>query len=532
MGMVRDGMWDLAFPPGPPERMAEMVSAAVVADAVRRYDADLAQSVETSRDWRHGHRRVFRGMTALAVSSPRVSLGIAADGLHSVRTVLRFAAGRTVTSLEDADMSAPGKGAGLGTDTVTGTATAAARLEVPWRGRVLAEDELRRQLVEWEDGGIFEPGFVAAVQRVIDHPEWLRLPGFRMTVVGAAAELSPLRPLLAWGAEVLAVDRPGRARWDRLRAQARAGAGAMSFPTAAGGPGVDITRYLPALTHWIAAHTDARPALGLYAGLPGAAGLRIAAASDVLAEALLRKHPDAALALLGSPTDCYAVPESIVLAAREQLDRRGIRGTTQDVLHRLAPNSLYRLNYLRPVLDAEGARWGLFDNLPYLGGPDYALAQRLPRWRAVLAHSTSHTVSYTVAPPTWNSAVHENPWRAAAYRAATHFGIEVFEAATARVLLAAKLVADLMTPVESPAATPETADGVNRTADGSSGTADGSSGTAEGPRNPETLFTDGAAHGGLWRQPFTPRSLLAPAAVSGSLQALRDRVGSALDLDD
>ncbi|MCU1646039.1 MAG: hypothetical protein JWN03_6314 [Nocardia sp.] len=510
MGTVRDGMWDLAFPPGPPERMAEMVSAAVVADAVRRYDADLAQSVETSRDWRHGHRRVFRGMTALAVSAPRVSLGIATEGLHSVRTVLRFAAGRTVTSLDAADMT-DAAGAGLDTETVAGTATPAARLEVPWHGRLLAEDELRQQLAAWEERGIFEPGFVAAVRRVIDHPEWLRLPGFRLTAVGAAAELSPLRPLLAWGAEVLAVDRPGRARWDRLRAQARAGAGAMSFPVTAAGPGVDITRYLPALTHWIAAHTDARPALGLYAGLPGATGLRIAAASDVLAESLLREHPDAALALLGSPTDCYAVPESIVLAAREQLARRGIRGATQDVLHRLAPNSLYRLNYLRPVLDAEGARWGLFDNLPYLSGPDYALAQRLPRWRAVLAHSTGHTVSYTVAPPTWNSSVHESPWRAAAYRAATRFGIEVFDPATARVLLAAKLVADLMTPVEPAAGTPE---------------------TAGGPANPETLFTVGAAHGGLWRQPFTPRSLLAPAAVSGSLQALRDRVGSALDPDD
>ncbi len=472
-----------------------MFTAAVVADAVRRYDADLAQSVETGQDWRHGHRRVFRGMTALSVSSPTISRGIAEEGLRSVRTMLRFAVGRTVTALEAVDVTAAGRGSVLETEVVTGTADPTPRLEVPWQGRLLCEDELRAQLKVWEQRGIVEPGFATAVRRVVDHPEWLRLPGFRLAIIGAAAELSPLRPLLAWGAEVLAVDRPGRARWDRLRELAATGAGVMRYPIAADGPGVDITRFLPVLVKWLAAQNDARPALGLYAGLPGAAGLRIAAASDVLAEALLAMRPDTALALHGSPTDCYAVPESVVLAAREQLARRGIRGAAQDILHRLSPNALYRLNYLRPILDAEGERWGLFDNLPYLGGPEYALAQRIPRWRAVLAGSAGHPVSYSVAPPAWTSSVYKSPWRTAAFRASAHFGVEVFEPASARILLAAKLVGDLMAP-------------------------------AAPSRNPEALFSTGAAHGGLWRQPFAPRSLVAPAAFSASVRMLGDRARS------
>ncbi|GAB4589438.1 hypothetical protein [Nocardia sp. IFM 10818] len=492
MGTVGTGMWDLAFPPGPPDQIAEMFSAAVVADAVRPYDADLAQSVETSRNWRHDHRYGFRGMTALAVSAPLISLGVARAGLHSMRTMLRFATGRTVTSLEAVDVEAAAAATPLETREVAGTAAPAERLELPWQGKLLAEDALRDRLDAWERHGVLEPGFAAAVRRVVDHPEWLRLPGFRVVVVGAGAELSPLQPLLTWGADALALDLPGRGRWDRLCALARAGAGRMSFPVTATGPGADIARSFPALAHWIATHTDARPVLGLYAGSPGAAGLRIAAASDVLAESVLRRHPDAALAWLGSPTDCYAVPESVVAAAREQLARRGIRGAAQDLLHRLAPSSLYRLNYTDPVRDAEGAQWSLFDNLPYLAGPDYALAQRLPRWRAVLARSAGHAVSYTVAPPTWATGTDESVWRTAAYRAAARFGIEIFDPGTARALLAAKLVADVMDPVRGP------------------------------DRNPEALFSSGAAHGGLWRQPFAPRSLLAPAAVSGSVQALRD----------
>ncbi|MTE16584.1 hypothetical protein [Nocardia aurantiaca] len=494
MGTVGADVWDLVFPPGPPERIADMFSAAVVADAIRPYDADLAQSVETCRDWRHGYHRVFRGMTALAIGAPEVSLGMADAGLRSVRHMLRFSVGRMVATLDTVDVDAEADGTVLETAEVAGEAPAVKRLEVPWRGLLLSEDALRLRLAEWQTHGILEADFVAAVERVIDHPEWLQLPGFRVTVTGAGAELGPLRPLLGWGADVLAVDRPGRVWWERLRASAKAGAGVMRFPVADGEPGVDISRSFPALARWITAHSDVRPVLGLYAGLPGAAGVRLAVASDVLAEMLLRRHPDAALALLGSPTDTYAVPASVVAAARDQLAQRGFRGSAQDLLHRVAPRSLYRLSYTRPIFDAEGGAWGLFDNLPALAGPDYALAQRLPRWRAVLAQSADHTVSFTVAPPAWTRGLsREHAWRTAAYRAASRFGIEVFDPATARTLLAAKLVADLY--------------------------------AEDAPRmpNPEALFATGAAHGGLWRQPFAPRSLLAPAAISGTVRELLHR---------
>ncbi|WP_033091287.1 hypothetical protein [Nocardia seriolae] len=491
MAKVGAGVWDLVFPPGPPELIADMFSAAVVADAVRSYDADLAQSVETCRDWRRGYHRVFRGMTALAIGSREVSLGMAGAGLDSVRHMLRFTVGHTVAALETVDVDAEADAAVLETAEVVGEAAAVKRLEVPWRGLLLSEESLRLRLAEWQTRGILEADFVAAIERVIEHPEWLALTDFRVTVTGAGAELGPLRPLLAWGADVLAVDRPGRARWEKLRAVAKSGAGVLRFPLADGEPGVDISRSFPALAHWITANSDVRPVLGLYAGLPGAAGMRLAAASDVLAETLLRRHPDAALALLGSPTDTYAVPASVVAAARDQLTLRGFRGSAQDLLHKVAPHSLYRLNYTRPIFDADGGAWGLFDNLPALSGPDYALAQRLPRWRAVLARNAGHTVSFTVAPPAWTRSItRETGWRSAAYRASSRFGIEVFDPATARTLLAAKLVADLHAEDESPMS------------------------------NPEALFATGAAHGGLWRQPFAPRSLLAPAAVSGTVQEL------------
>ncbi len=468
-----------------------MFATAVVADAVRRYDADLAQSVETCREWRHGYRRVFRGMTALAASSPGASIGIARDGLRAVRATLQATAGHSVQPLSDVDP------AGLGADhprietgEVAGAAKPVRRLEVPLGGERLSGDRLRRQLRDWQRRGILEPGFAAGVERVIDHPEWLALPGFRAVIAGADAGSGPLRPLLRWGADVTAIDLPGRRRWQALRDCARRGAGRLRFPILADRPGADLAGHLPALTQWIDGQLGdgARPVLGLYAAAAGPAGVRLAAAADLLADAVSRRHPETALAQLGSPFDCYAVPRDVLADAREQLARSGFAGAAQNCARVLSGSAVFRANYRHEIADAAGARWGVADLLPPALGPNHALAHRLPRWRALLAHAAGQTVSYTVAPLAWGR-IARGAWPVAAYRGCTHFGIEVFDGDTARTLLAAKLVADLFEP---PAPEP----------------------------NPESLFSTGAFHGGLWRQPYEPRSVVTIATAVGRVQHL------------
>ncbi|MFI9510691.1 hypothetical protein [Nocardia sp. NPDC052566] len=491
MGTV--GRWDLVFPSCAPERAGDLFATAVVADAVRRFDADLAQEVETCRNWQSGYRTVFRALTALAASSAPAATGIAADGLHAARTLLRFAAGYSVAPLDSVALGTvvdPATDA-LETGRVDGTAEPLARLEVPYRGTVLAEDSLRRELIEWRRRGIVEPGFADAVGRVIDHPEWLALPGFRVIVAGAAA-LSPLRPLLRWGAEVLAVDLPGQRRWQELSQYARAGAGVLRFPITRG-PGADLVRQFPALIHWIRGQFDdpaVRPVFGGYANRPGPHGVRLAAATDLLAVDLLDYRADAALAFLGAPTDCYAVPESVVAQARERLFGHGLRGVLQEALCVLTRSALYTPNYGIEITDELGARWSVADALVTAQGPNHAMAQRIQRWRATVAQRAGHTVSFTVAPPTLAGRLPRS--LAASYRGAHHFGIEVFESDTARTLLAAKLVADLNHPVRSHG-------------------------------NPEALFATGAVHGGLWRQPFEPRSILPVAMIAGYARGLLRR---------
>ena len=90
-----------------------------------------------------------------------------------------------------------------------------------------------------------------------------------------------------------------------------------------------------------------------------------------------------------------------------------------------------------------------------------------------------------VAPPTRTRSVTKNRMLAAAYAGAHRFGLEVFEPATTKTLMAALLVHDLHT-----GGGPEQA-------------------------HPWQDEAHAAAHGGMWRVPYAPRSALGLAALLG-----------------
>jgi hypothetical protein len=123
------------------------------------------------------------------------------------------------------------------------------------------------------------------------------------------------------------------------------------------------------------------------------------------------------------------------------------------------------------------------DSLVPQQGPNYALAKRLQRWRAAVARDAGVEVSLNVAPPTRTKSVVKNRLLATAYAGARRFGVEVFEPSTSNVLMAALLVHDLRTsPVRV---------------------------------HPFEAEAASAAHGGLWRQPYSPRSVLGLAVLVG-----------------
>ena len=223
-------------------RSTTAVGRAVVAEALRTVDPAGARAAAQETAWRsdylvHFRRLVEAGITGQAstrTGAESAAVTIARSGADSLMTrlVCRQRSGGETTL---ADWSADG--AEPASAEVAGTGEPETALSVPFRGRRLHGDELRRQVDHWIAAGVVEPSVAEAVGAVVDHPEWLRLEGRTVAVLGAGAEMGPLVPLLRWGARVAAVDLPRPAIWTRLLDQAHRRAGRLLLPTHGGGAG-------------------------------------------------------------------------------------------------------------------------------------------------------------------------------------------------------------------------------------------------------------------------------------------------------
>ena len=473
-------------------RSTSALGRAVISDALRRTDPAGALGAEQETNWRSGYLTHFRRLIEAGLSSPDAALAIAADGLGSVHGRMRAVQVEGEETELDGLLTRPARHR-FGTATIKGTEQAEADLALPYRGERLRGDDLVRRLDAWVAAGIIEPSCADAVRTVEAHPEWLSLPGRTVAVLGAGSEIGPLPVLLRWGATVAGVDLPQPRIWERVLQAARTSAGTLHVPVSSGEPGggpepdrdiadlagADLAAEVPELSDWLGGH-DGSLVLGNYVYADGAANVRVCTAADTLTLRLQAARDDVALAFLATPTDVFAVPaDAVAQSARAYGGRPLAVKLASRPLRTLSGGRLLRRAY-RPDADP-----GINDSLVAQQGPNYALAKRLQRWRASVARDSGTTVSLNVAPPTRTRSVVKNRALAAAYAGAHRFGAEVFEPDTCRVLMAALLVHDLNTgggPVHA---------------------------------HPWQDEAYAAAHGGLWRIAYAPRSALGLAALLG-----------------
>jgi hypothetical protein len=492
--MASEGTEGVVFPlSADGRRSTSALGRAVVADALRTVDPAGAVGAEQETNWRSGYLIHFRRLVEAGLASKAAALSIARDGAGSLHARMRVAwPGRAETGL-DALLPAPAQ-ACFRTLSVPGSGQRETGLSLPYRGERLRGDALARRLEAWVSGGIIEPSCAQAVSEVAAHPEWLPLPGQTVIVLGAGAEVGPLEALLGWGARVVGVDLPSPPVWERVLRMARRGAGTLLVPVNSEAPvpprpdsgdaaiaqaaGLDLVREVPAVADWLGG-LDGPLVLGNYVYADGAANMVVCAAVDALTLRLQAARGDLALAFLATPTDVFAVPaDAVAQSARAYAARSRAAKLAGRPLRTLSGGRLLRRAYV------PGADPGINDSLVSQQGPNYAMAKRLQRWRATIAREAGTTVSLNVAPPTRTRSVVKNRVLAAAYAGAHRFGAEVFEPATTRVLMAALLVHDLHTagPVHA---------------------------------HPWQDEAYAAAHGGLWRIAYAPRSALGLAALLG-----------------
>jgi hypothetical protein len=459
-------------------RSTSAFGRAVIADALRGTDPAGALGAEHETNWRSGYLTHFRRVIEAGLPTRNDALTIAADGLASLRTRMRSVRpGGEEADLDDLLSRKPDRT--LGTATIAGSGERETELTLPYRGERLSGDALARRLDAWVSAGIIEPSCADAVRAVAAHPEWLSMPGRTVAVLGAGSEVGPLPVLLRWGVTVAAIDLPGPRIWDRVLPAARSSAGTLLVPVAApasggaagsessadgelsGTAGADLASEVPEVADWLAG-LGGPLVLGNYVYADGGANVRVCAAADTLTLRLQAARDDEAVAYSARAYACR--PAVLKLAGRP--------------LRTLSGGRLLKRAYL------PGSDPGISDNLVAQQGPNYALAKRLQRWRGSLAAAAGTAVSMNVAPPTRTKSVVKNRALAAAYAGAHRFGAEIFEPDTTRVLMAALLVHDLH--------------------------ADRS--VHEHPWQDEAYA---AAHGGLWRIGYAPRSVLGLAALLG-----------------
>jgi hypothetical protein len=506
---MNDGV---CFPAGGDgHRSTTATGRAVFADSVRQVDPPLAARIEHTSDWRSGYLQPLRDIALSAAMTPGNAITISGDGLASATRRFTFVRKGHESLLSQAmQQYRQPKYASV---TVRGAGPRELELSLHYGGRRLFGDHLRSQIDAWVDRGVAEPGFGAALHLLLDNPDWLDLSDVEVAILGAGAEMGPTRSLLRWGATVHAVDLPKPELWQRLISTTRNTPGALRIPVplddrgappfvvgglvhpdddavVAAKAGADLLRHAPELACWLE-EIEQPFVLGTYAYADGAAHVLLSMAADALVVDLLSRRDDLTLAYLATPTDVFMVPIAAVEESRRRWETRGIAGLLQSPL-RLAGQ--FEPNYARDYVTEDGTRFGLNDSLLPQQGPNYALAKRLQRWRALVARASGTPVSLNLAPATRTQSVIRNRALVAAYAGAGRFGVEVFEPATSTTLMAAMLVHDLRNPAA--AANPQTA-----------------------VSNPMDLFSEGANHGGLWRTAYSPRSVLGFAAVLGMFES-------------
>ncbi|MBI1350885.1 MAG: hypothetical protein GC156_07190 [Actinomycetales bacterium] len=502
----------VAFPEGGDGRRSTSATGrAIFADCIRAVDPDVAARIEHTADWRGGYIGPLRSISLASALDGNAALSVSRDGLDSAHRRFIFAREGEQTLLWEAmrRWTAPG----YGSVTVRGLQPREVELTLPYRGRRLFGDDLRRQIDVWIARGIAEPGFAEALNLVLDNPDWLDLSDVDIAVLGAGAELGPTRSLLRWGARVHAVDLPRPDLWQRLIDTTRNTAGSLRIPialdadgnppffvggfvhpdddaTVASKAGADLLKRTPEILTWLE-QIEQPFVLGMYAYADGAAHVLLSMAADALVTEVTSRRDDVTLAYLATPTDVFMVPIEAVEASRERWESRGLGGLLQSPLRLLKQ---FQPNYPRTYTADDGTPFGINDSLVPQQGPNYALAKRLQRWRGLVARADGIPVSLNLAPATRTHSVVKNRALSAAYAGASRFGVEVFEPATSTTLMAALLVHDLRNPAA--AANPDTV-----------------------LANPMDLFAAAANHGGLWRAAYEPRSVLGIAALLGMFEA-------------
>ena len=486
------------------QRSTTAVNKAIYSAALNAIAPDAAQAVRDEANWRKQYPRHLRALTEIGIQNPSQALHIAATALDEAWQQFDFIRqGQTLPLAAAIQQPTP---QAFHTAILQGEGpTDIKPWSLPYRGQQLQGEALRQQIGRWQTDGIIEPSHAQALHRVMEHPEWFDLSDHTFVLLGAASEAGPLASLAQWRANIVAIDLPQPAIWQKIIQTVHRGNGRLIAPTSQPitpntppeqwlpTAGANLLTQTPELIAWLQA-LDVPLDIAAIAYLDGERHVRVSLAMDAIMTSISHARPDTTLMYMATPTDIFAVPEAAARMAQQRYEERN--KLTAVPLQLLSGGHFLQPHLTDLITADDGQRYGIVDCLVLEQGPNYALAKRLQQWRAIVARAAGQRVSLNVAPATTTQSVIKNSALKAAYNGAHIFGIEIFAPETTNAIMAALWIHDLR--CQDCAAVP-----------------------TYPLNNPLELFMHGANHGGLWRVGFLPRSALPLAAIVGFVHRQR-----------
>lgn len=467
-------------------------------------DPKEAERIQKERDWRHQYPKYIVRQVQLSLQSPAKALAVAEGGLKYMYDNFEFIRDGTTYKFGEAlDKFTDGS---YQTGEIKGSGKLpafGATAKVPYKGKELEGEALKKQLRKWADYGTIEPSACDAVTAVVDNHKWLDLSDKYFVLLGAGSAMGPFLTLMALGANVIAIDldRPGI--WSRLIKVARGSPGRLIFPlkqkqsqlktddAIAENAGGNLFTDTPEIRNWLLTVAPGKQLIvGAYAYLDGELHVKVSLAMDAVIRDLTSKRK-AAAAYLCTPTDVHVVTQEAHDAAAEEYAKPSLTNLLMKLSLFNAPFSPYLVkNALKPVVADDKEAFYFVDGIVNRQGPNYALAKRIQHWRAMVAREKDKVVvSTNIAPSTATVSVTSNKLFALAYQGFHFFRpLEVFQQETSNAVMAAMLIHDVSN--DKVPANPK-----NKL------------------RNPLELFTYGSWHGGVWRMAYKIDSIGEPAAV-------------------
>ncbi|MEN4984097.1 hypothetical protein [Acinetobacter modestus] len=465
----------------------------ILKSALQSVDSHYAAQLASEKNWRKNYPFYFHELVKVGIESVDHPARIAQQGLETAKSLFNFNRAEQSHTLTSAMANI--KDQPFESFILKGTGSSAIEpWFIPYHGKKLQGEALLQQIDLWEQQQIIEPSHAKALRILNQHPEWFDLSKRTMVLFGAGSEAGPLSWLAKWRANIVAIDLPHPAIWDKITKVIEKGNATLIAPQMKVADkqqlGANLLTQTPEIANWLNTFSESLDLAGI-AYLDGEKHVRVSIAMISIMEQVSQHKPDSSIMFMLTPTDIYAIPKAVVHSIQDKIKQRPIvEKLLTKSIHNISLNNFFKPNLKQLIQSDNGQQYGISDCMVIEQGPNYALAKRLQQWYAITTRARGQKTVINIAPSTTTHSVVKNPILKAAFSGADLFKVETFNPETTNAIMAALWIHDLNNP--------ESATNPNNKLD-----------------HPLELIMENANHGGLWHVPYLARTALPFAAAYG-----------------